>query len=68
MAANHFIFDSKTKLLVSVMERLLLIDTDAGVDDATAIFFCLSAHENPEIKLKIVGITFVSGNTSVDNV
>lgn len=50
------------------MERLLLIDTDAGVDDATAIFLCLAAHKNPERKLKIVGITCVSGNTSVDNV
>lgn len=50
------------------MERFLLIDTDAGVDDATAIFLCLAAHKNPEIKLKIVGITCVSGNTCVDNV
>lgn len=68
MTADHFIVDSNAKNLVIGMERLLLIDTDAGVDDAIAIFLCLSAHKNPETKLTIVGITCVSGNTYVDNV
>ncbi|CAG7822583.1 unnamed protein product [Allacma fusca] len=50
------------------MERLVVIDTDAGVDDASAIFLVLAAHKNSAANLKIVGITCVNGNTNLDNV
>ncbi|CAG7837635.1 unnamed protein product [Allacma fusca] len=49
-------------------EKLVLIDTDAGTDDAWAIFMCLAAHHDPKIPLKVVGLTCVTGNTAVDNV
>ena len=50
------------------MERLVLIDTDAGIDDCLALFLAAAAHKDPEIPFKIVGITCVNGNTDVDNV
>ena len=45
-----------------------MIDTDAGTDDAWAIFLCLAAHRNPSIPFRIVGITTTHGNCKVDNV
>ena len=45
-----------------------MIDTDAGTDDAWALFMALAAHQNPDIPFRIVGFTCVQGNTSVDNV
>lgn len=45
---------------------LILIDTDAGIDDAWAILMLLAAaKENPLIN--ILGITCVFGNTIVDH-
>jgi inosine-uridine nucleoside N-ribohydrolase len=41
----------------------LWIDTDAGVDDATAILLCLDAEG-----VDVVGISCVGGNTSLQNV
>ncbi|CAG7823057.1 unnamed protein product, partial [Allacma fusca] len=42
-------------------ETLVLIDTDAGTDDAWAIFMCLAAHRDPNIPFKVVGLTCVTG-------
>ena len=44
----------------------VIIDTDAGQDDALAIFMGLAAHKREEIE--IIGITTVQGNTSVKHV
>ena len=41
----------------------LWIDTDAGVDDSTAILMCLDAKN-----VEIVGISCVGGNANLDNV
>lgn len=43
----------------------LIIDTDAGVDDATAIAWLLSQSRYP---VEILGFTTVAGNSSVENV
>jgi len=43
-----------------------VIDTDVGMDDASAIFLATEAHK--EGAIEIVAITAVHGNTSVDNV
>ncbi|XP_021956313.1 inosine-uridine preferring nucleoside hydrolase isoform X1 [Folsomia candida] len=48
--------------------HFILIDTDAGTDDALAIFLMIKAHQNSEHPIHIVGITTVNGNTSVNNV
>lgn len=45
------------------MSKLLLVDVDCGVDDAQAIMLALKAPN-----VKILGITCVHGNTSVENV
>lgn len=44
----------------------VVIDTDAGLDDALAIFMALESHRRGDIK--VVAITTVHGNTKVDNV
>ncbi|XP_076871173.1 uncharacterized protein LOC143521753 [Brachyhypopomus gauderio] len=44
-------------------QRLMIIDTDCGIDDAQAIMLALAAPN-----VKIVGITCCFGNTDVDNV
>ncbi|CAG7823058.1 unnamed protein product [Allacma fusca] len=49
-------------------EKIVLIDTDAGTDDAWAIFMCLAAHRDPYIPFKVVGLTCVTGNIGIDNV
>ncbi len=49
-------------------ERLVIIDTDAGLDDALALFIALRAHKDENIPWRILGITCVHGNTSLDNV
>ncbi|XP_008326299.1 inosine-uridine preferring nucleoside hydrolase isoform X2 [Cynoglossus semilaevis] len=46
-----------------MMKKKLLLDVDCGVDDAQAIMVALAA---PNVEL--LGITCVSGNTSVENV
>lgn len=42
----------------------LLIDTDAGVDDAAAILWLLNQSDYP---IEIVGFSTVAGNTTVEN-
>ncbi|KPP63836.1 inosine-uridine preferring nucleoside hydrolase-like [Scleropages formosus] len=44
-------------------QKLLVIDTDCGIDDAQAIMMALAARE-----VRILGITCCFGNTSVENV
>ena len=44
-------------------KRKLVIDCDAGIDDAQAILLALS-HEDVEV----LAITCVAGNTPIDNV
>lgn len=48
------------------MARKFVIDTDVGMDDASAIFLATEAHKEGAIEM--VAITAVHGNTSVDNV
>ncbi|XP_061082099.1 inosine-uridine preferring nucleoside hydrolase [Conger conger] len=47
----------------ATMVKKLLVDVDCGVDDAQAIMVALAAPD-----VQVLGITCVSGNTSVDNV
>ncbi|CAL8139595.1 unnamed protein product [Orchesella dallaii] len=49
-------------------QRKVIIDTDAGVDDAVALFLALAAHKDPKSPFEIIAITAVLGNTTVDNV
>lgn len=44
----------------------IIIDTDAGLDDAWAIFLLFAAQRR--INVNLLGITCVAGNTNVDNV
>ena len=44
----------------------IVVDTDAGLDDAWGMFLLFAAQRR--INVNILGITCVSGNTSVDNV
>ncbi|XP_072540299.1 inosine-uridine preferring nucleoside hydrolase [Salminus brasiliensis] len=44
-------------------QKLMIIDTDCGIDDAQAIMLALAAPN-----VKILGITCCFGNTDVDNV
>nr|AAH83433.1 Si:dkey-98p3.7 [Danio rerio] len=44
-------------------QKLLIIDTDCGIDDALAIIVALAAPN-----VKVLGITCCFGNTNVDNV
>jgi hypothetical protein len=53
---------------LTMKDNLVLIDTDAGTDDALAIWLLLKAHQDPENSVKVVGVTCVNGNTAVDNV
>ena len=48
------------------MRPKVIIDTDAGLDDALALFMAIAAHKLN--KIEIIGITTVQGNTSVENV
>lgn len=43
----------------------IIIDSDPGVDDAVAIFMALAAHRLG--KVKVMAITLVAGNTSIEN-
>ncbi|KAL6424068.1 hypothetical protein ACFW04_009754 [Cataglyphis niger] len=44
----------------------IIVDCDAGLDDAVALIILLAGHVNNKIKVKAV--TCVNGNTKVDNV
>jgi len=46
----------------------LVIDTDAGADDAMAILLLLSARVNNDTNFDIVAITCTYGNTNLKNV
>jgi hypothetical protein len=46
----------------------LVIDTDAGADDAMAILLLLSACANNDTNFDIVAITCTYGNTNLRNV
>jgi inosine-uridine nucleoside N-ribohydrolase len=48
------------------MVRRFIIDTDAGLDDASALFLAAEAHKAGVID--ILGITTVHGNTKLENV
>jgi len=50
------------------LARHVIIDTDAGLDDAWAIFMMLAAHNSQKSDINIVGITTVFGNTTLQNV
>lgn len=45
---------------------VVIVDTDAGLDDAWALLLLISAKR--KLNFEIAGITCVNGNTSVDNV
>ena len=44
----------------------IIVDCDAGTDDAVALIMLIEAHKMKKIEIK--AITCVSGNTFVDNV
>ncbi|KAM0728265.1 Nucleoside hydrolase [Formica fusca] len=46
--------------------KSIVVDCDAGLDDALALIILLAGHVNNKIKVKAV--TCVNGNTNVDNV
>ena len=48
------------------MARKFVIDTDVGMDDASAIFLATEAHKKGLIE--IVAMTAVNGNTNLNNV
>ena len=48
------------------MARRFIIDTDAGLDDASALFLAAEAHKAGVID--ILAITAVTGNTKLENV
>jgi inosine-uridine nucleoside N-ribohydrolase len=60
-----FWFLATEKILASRSVMKIIIDTDAGVDDAAAIAWLLSQDRYP---VDVLGITAVTGNTSVENV
>lgn len=47
-------------------QRYVIIDVDAGCDDAWAILMLIKAEE--KMNIKILAITCVAGNTTLDNV
>lgn len=44
-------------------KKLVIIDTDCGIDDAQAIFMALAAPN-----LQVLGVTCVFGNSDIKNV
>jgi inosine-uridine nucleoside N-ribohydrolase len=44
----------------------VILDTDIGGDDAQALIYAI--HEAKKTNRKIIGITCVNGNTTVENV
>ncbi len=50
-------------------EKLVLIDADAGTDDAWALFMALAAQRVETLpRFRIVGITTGCGNAALENV
>jgi len=58
---------SKALIHPNQEEKFVLIDTDAGSDDAWAIFMAI-AESRQNSNFHIVGISTVYGNTTADNV
>ena len=48
---------------MTMAKKLVIIDTDCGIDDAQAIMMGLAAPN-----IQILGVTCVFGNAAVDNV
>jgi len=46
--------------------RNIIVDCDAGIDDALALIILLAGHTDKRLNIK--AITCVNGNTKVDNV
>lgn len=46
--------------------RSIIVDCDAGIDDALALIVLLAGHTDKRVNIKAV--TCVNGNTNVDNV
>ena len=46
--------------------KTIIVDCDAGVDDALALIILIAAHKQKQIQIK--AITCVNGNTALDNV
>ncbi|XP_073701524.1 inosine-uridine preferring nucleoside hydrolase-like isoform X1 [Garra rufa] len=66
LTASHNIQETNTNIYSFTTEasmKKLLVDVDCGVDDAQALMMALAVSG-----VKILGITCVQGNTSVDNV
>lgn len=61
---------SATKSEIDLREvkapRNIVVDCDAGIDDALALIILLAGHTDRRINIK--AITCVNGNTKVDNV
>lgn len=49
-----------------MFEKSIIVDCDAGIDDALALIILVSAHKQNKVQIK--AITCVNGNTTVDNV
>lgn len=49
-------------------QKLVIIDTDAGTDDAWALFMAIAAHKDEAVPFKIEAFTCCHGNTTVQNV
>lgn len=47
-------------------QKNVIVDCDAGIDDALALILLLNAHKTK--KIKILAVTCVYGNTTVNNV
>lgn len=45
--------------------ELVIFDTDMGTDDAWALFMLLKAEKRYNVK--VLGVTIVHGNTSLEN-
>ncbi|XP_026819481.1 probable uridine nucleosidase 1 [Rhopalosiphum maidis] len=72
MMKKKEIFISLGLILMTILKRMksdkLVIDTDAGADDAMAILLLLSACANNDTNFDIVAITCTYGNTNLRNV
>lgn len=54
-------FQFKVYVVLSLLMKKILIDTDPGIDDSLALLFVLASAE-----LEVLGLTTVYGNTNVD--
>jgi inosine-uridine nucleoside N-ribohydrolase len=61
------VYDVPYRKSVQIDVGKVIIDTDAGPDDAAAIFMALNG-EKYNSEFKVIAITCVNGNTVVDNV